>query len=232
MGESRTRLIADKPSPRIAKIIDFTLFIRNNQCYHGFMETKMCGYCGGTMVTVRSDAKFCTTKCRVYASRKPGLPAEMTSKARWLRWKPVTRGSRVTKMPITTTGAQASSTNASTWTTFAEAKASRSGSGLGFALGEGIGCIDLDHCIVDGKVAAWARDILDRCPPTFVEVSQSGTGLHIFGLLLEGAGRNIRRGEVAIEFYSVGRFMAVTGDRFEESPLTLADLSEVVSSVS
>jgi primase-polymerase (primpol)-like protein len=196
------------------------------------MDERRCGYCGGTMVTVRSDAKFCTTKCRVYASRKPGLPSEMTGKSRWMRWKPVRRGDRVTKMPITTSGAQASSTNASTWSTFADAKSSKAGVGLGFALGEGIGCIDLDHCITDGIVADWAQQILDRAPSTYIEVSQSGEGLHIFGLLPEGAGRNIRRGDVAIEFYSAGRFMAVTGNRFANAPVVLADLTEVVTSVS
>ena len=155
----------------------------------------------------------------------------MTLKARWMRWELVSRAGRMTKRPITVAGRQASSTDASKWTDYATAKRSAVGAGLGFALGEGIGCIDLDHCIVDGVVAGWAQDILDRCPPTFVEVSQSKTGLHIFGLLPEGSGRNIRRVDVAIEFYSVGRFMAVTGDRFGSAPATLADLSEVTASV-
>jgi len=46
--------------------------------------------------------------------------------------------------------------------------------------------------------------------------------------LPEGSGRVIRRGDVAIEVYSAVRFMAVTGERFEDAPLRLADLSEVV----
>jgi primase-polymerase (primpol)-like protein len=183
------------------------------------------------MLLARADARFCSTKCRVYWSRKAKLPPEMTSKARWMRWKLVTRSGRTTKLPVTVAGKQASSTNAEKWCDYRTAKRSDVGAGLGFALGEGIGCIDLDHCIADGVVAGWAQDILDRCPPTFIEVSQSKTGLHIFGLLPEGAGRNIRRGDVAIEFYSVGRFMAVTGDRFGASPATLADLSGVTASV-
>ena len=56
----------------------------------------------------------------------------------------------------------------------------------------------------------------------------SGTGLHIFGYLPEDAGRKIRRGPVAIEVYSQGRYMAVTGKRWASSVSTLADLSEVV----
>jgi primase-polymerase (primpol)-like protein len=180
------------------------------------------------MLLVRADAKFCTTKCRVYASRQAKFPAEMVKKQRWLRWKPVKRAGKVTKNPATVDGRQASSTDAATWSSYKASEGSTVGAGMGFALGDGIGCIDLDHCIVDGVVSDWARDILDRCPSTFIEVSQSGTGLHIFGLLPEGSGRVIRRADVAIEVYSAVRFMAVTGERFEDAPLRLTDLSEVV----
>ncbi|NOJ59747.1 DNA primase [Arthrobacter sp. 260] len=195
------------------------------------MTERVCEYCGESINLLRAGARFCSTKHRVYASRKPVLPVEMTSKARWMRWKPVRRGGRVTKLPITTEGKPASSTNTATWCSYQVARQSTLGTGLGFALGEGIGCIDLDHCIIDGVVAEWARAILDSCPPTYIEVSQSGEGLHIFGLLPEGSGRNIRSGEMAIEFYSAGRYIAVTGNSFEGSPTRLADLSGVVASV-
>jgi primase-polymerase (primpol)-like protein len=188
------------------------------------------------MLLMRDDAKFCTQKCGVYyrrsAHKNPILPAEMTNSSRWMRWKMVQRGSRATKMPVTLAGRAASSTDAATWTDYRSAAASDLGNGLGFALGEGVGCIDLDHCLNDGVVADWAQRILDSAPDTYVEVSQSKTGLHIFGLLPEAPGRNIRRGDYAVEFYSVGRFIAVTGDRFGNSPAVLADLSEVVASIS
>jgi primase-polymerase (primpol)-like protein len=148
----------------------------------------------------------------------------MTAKARWIR-----RNRR--KVPLTVTGRNASSTDSATWSEYKVARRSNVGAGLGFVLGDGIGCIDLDHCISDGVVAGWAREVLDSCPATYVEVSQSGEGLHIFGLLPEGAGRNIRSGDRAVEFYSAGRYIAVTGNRFEGSPSSLADLSGVVASV-
>lgn len=164
-------------------------------------------------------------KCRVYASRKPVIPAEMAAKERWVR-----RNKR--KMPLTIEGRNASSTDPRTWSSHAQAKASSVGSGLGFVLGEGIGCIDLDHCFQGGILADWAQEIVDRAPSTYMEVSQSGEGLHIFGLLPEAAGRNIRRGGRNVEFYSVGRYIAVTGDRFADSPSKLADLSGLVASLS
>lgn len=179
----------------------------------------------------RQGAKFCSQKCGTYyrralksASKSPRFPVEMTDKARWVR-----RTS--TKRPVTVAGKSASSTNAGTWDSFSAASASTAGVGMGFVLGDGIGCIDLDHCFDGGKLLPWAQEIVDRCPSTFMEVSQSGEGLHIFGLLPEGGGRNIRSGGSNVEFYSVGRYMAVTGERFNNSPSRLADLSGVVASV-
>lgn len=180
------------------------------------------------MVTVRSDAKFCSTRCRVANARKKKresvtFPAEMTSKRRFLRWKLVQRNGRMTKVPVTVAGGAGSSTDPATWADYGAAVASRVGAGVGFSLGEGIGCIDLDGAIVDGVVQPWAQSVLDQNPNTFVEISQSGAGLHIFGLLAEQRGRVIRDGR-NIEVYSVGRFIALTGRRFAASPSRLAPL--------
>ena len=179
----------------------------------------------------RAGARFCNAHCRVYASRKPRFPREMTDSDRWMRWRKTPRNGKVTKRPVTVDDKPASSTNAATWTTHREASAAENGAGVGFALGDGIGCIDLDHCITGGVIADWAQEILDRTPPTFIEVSQSGEGLHIFGLLPEGAGRNVRRDGRNVEVYSAGRFIAMTGNRYGSAPVKLADLSEVVASV-
>lgn len=172
-------------------------------------------------------ARYCSGRCRQAAYRarraaEPALPRELTERDRWVR--------RQRKRPLTVRGAAASVTNPRTWSSYAAARSSVKGDGIGFVLGDGVGCIDLDDCIVGGKVEPWARAILDRCPPTYVEVSMSGRGLHIFGLLPEGAGRGQRGGD-GIEWYSVGRYIAVTGDRFEGAPPQLADLREVVASL-
>lgn len=150
----------------------------------------------------------------------------MTSQRRWVR-----RSKR--KMPLTVEGAAASSTDPGTWTTHAAAKRSRVGAGLGFVLaGDGIVCVDLDHCIdASGRLAGWARRILDRMPATFVEVSPSGTGLHIFGRGWVGRGRRIRSGDRSVEVYDRGRYIAVTGQRFEAAPARLADISAVVATL-
>ena len=187
------------------------------------METRACEYCGASLKLLRAGARFCSTKHRVYASRAGKLPAEMTSRPRWIRRAP-------NKRPLTVAGRQASSTNTATWSTYAAAKASKAGAGLGYVLGDGVGCIDLDHCLDGGRLESWAADILAATPATYVEVSQSGTGLHIFGHLPEGPGRLIRDGR-AVEYYSTGRYIAVTGNRWGSAPAALADLSAVVASL-
>lgn len=156
----------------------------------------------------------------------------MRVRDRWMRYRLVPRGEKVTKEPTQVNGRRASSTASRTWASFAEAKASKVGAGMGYALGDGVGCVDLDGAIEGGVVKRWAREILDLCPATFVEVSQSGNGLHIFGLLPEGPGRNRRLSPTeGIEFYSTGRFMAVTGQRFGDSPARLADLGGLVAAL-
>lgn len=97
--------------------------------------------------------------------------------------------------------------------------------GLGFVLGDGIGCIDLDHCIIDGRLTAWAIEILDSLPTTYTEVSPSGAGLHVWGLIPERPGRKVRRDGHSVETYSTGRYITVTGNRWGTCPNTLADLS-------
>lgn len=149
-----------------------------------------------------------------------------------MRWELVERGSKPTKRPLTLAGRAGSSTNPATWSSYADARRSSVGRGLGFALGRGIGCVDLDDCIrPDGSVEPWAAAFLERCPATFIEVSQSGSGLHVFGLLAERPGRNLRSQGVPVEVYSTGRYIAVTGNRYGSSPTRLADISDAVASL-
>lgn len=141
------------------------------------------------------------------ASRyQPAFPSEMTARERWLR-------RAADKRPLTVDGAAGSSTNSLTWSSFVDASASTVGVGLGYVLGDGVGCWDFDHCIVDGVLVDWAREAIESIEdPLLVEVSQSGEGVHVFVHATEGPGRKIRDGR-NIEFYSSGRYIAVTGNK-------------------
>jgi primase-polymerase (primpol)-like protein len=153
------------------------------------------------------------------------LPAELTTRDRWVRRS-------ATKVLLTTAGRAASSTDPRTWSTHKEAAASTAGAGLGFVLSDvdRITCIDLDHAMTsDGALKPWAAEIVDKAGPTYTEVSPSGDGLHIFGYADVRQGRRIRRENgYAVEVYSTGRYIAMTGQRFRGAPSTLTDISTLV----
>jgi len=182
---------------------------------------RTCEHCGGPIpLLARADVRYCSGRCRVAALRarrrsEPVIPAELRARDCWVR--------HVRKRPVTVDGRQASVTNAATWTSYDDAQASTVGDGLGFVLdGDGIVCIDLDHCLHRGRLTSWGRAILESMPATYIERSPSGSGLHVWGL------GNVERGHVhrfaggAVEVYGRGRYMTVTGDRWSGSPSKLA----------
>lgn len=178
-----------------------------------------CEVCGAEFFA-RADARFCSGRCRVAAHRRPGLPADLTSRPRWVRHR--------AKVPLTLAGRHASTTDSTTWATYADAAGSDVGDGLGFVFnGDGIAGIDLDHCLTNGVLADWAQEIIDRCPTTYIEISPSGTGLHIFGRAYVGAGRR-RDG---VEVYDRGRYFTVTGRHFGKPTRKLADITGLISSL-
>lgn len=183
-------------------------------------------------LTARADARFCSSACRqaayrarrrqaerrVAAERAARVPAELRSRARWVRYS-----SR--KVPLRIDGRFASVTDPSTWSDFATAASSTAGEGAGFVLtaGDRILVVDLDHAVEDGRVLPWARRIIDALPPTYMERGRSGGGLHLWFRGEVPAGRRIRSAEVAVEVYSDRRYMIV-GDRVSGTPLELAGL--------
>jgi primase-polymerase (primpol)-like protein len=129
------------------------------------------------------------------------------------------------KVPLTVNGAAASSTNPATWSEYDIAATSPIGDGVGFVLnGDGIACIDLDHCLIGGVLADWAAEILAAAGRTYVEISPSGEGLHIFGLGVVGTGRR-RNGA---ECYDRARYMTVTAQRYCGAPVKLANIQAAI----
>lgn len=131
------------------------------------------------------------------------------------------------KVPLRADGqGPASSTEPATWTTYP--KATAAGRGLGFVLnGDGIVCIDLDHCLVDGVPTPEVARLLASLPPTYVEVSPSGSGLHVWGRAK--LDRSFCRD--GVEVYGDLRYITVTGHRFADAPLILGNIGPVVDSL-
>lgn len=94
--------------------------------------------------------------------------------------------------------------------------------GVGFVIhdGCGIGCIDIDKALINGEWSTTAHEICKRFSGAYVEVSQSGTGLHVF-FSYKGAPPPHRKKNTAlhVEFYTEKRFIGLTGDRAHGSPL-------------
>jgi hypothetical protein len=194
---------------------------------------RTCDHCRGPLaIMARAHTRTCSPRCRKALSRAvqkaQALPVELTTRDRWVR-------RAADKRPLTSAGRAASSTDPWTWSSHSDAVASTAGVGLGFVLSDvdDVVCIDLDHCICsDGSLAEWAAPIIAAAGTTYVEVSPSGDGLHIWGRADVRHGRRIRRPDgTAVEVYGTGRYITVTGRRHGACPSSLADISALITNL-
>lgn len=150
------------------------------------------------------------------------IPPEAKNLPQWDCYKLEVVDSDKTKVPYSpATGQRASSTDAQTWTSFNAAQVAYQDleiyDGICFFVTEeaGIVFIDLDKCIQDGIIAAWAAEIVKRFD-SYTEKSQSGKGLHI---LTKGKkpGKRCRTAKYphGVEIYDHARQCCLTGDIIE-----------------
>ena len=144
------------------------------------------------------------------------IPLELKSIPRWVMWRmvPQVKPNGQTawkKVPYQTNGNMAKSTSPSTWAAYddvvdAYLTGGFDGIGITFDGQDGISGIDLDDCIVDGRLNADAQEVLDKVDG-YAEISPSGTGIKLFtrsNLAISG-----KRGD--FEVYRDGRYFTVTG---------------------
>lgn len=151
------------------------------------------------------------------------FPKELTALRQWVCWRVEkdNKSGRDTKVPYSPkSGYRASASNPDTWGTLGEAiyhkdKYMFSGIGFVFTTECGIIGIDIDHCLADGQPNEVALAILERLPPTYIEISPSRKGLHIFlkGKLPKGGNKNSESG---VEMYSSRRYFTMTGNRWKD----------------
>lgn len=147
------------------------------------------------------------------------LPPQFTN------WQLVQKlpGEKPAKVPCGPDGRAIDHTNPASWMTYAQAVAT--GLPVAFVLTENdpFVFIDLDGHR-DPATGAWSEEamqIVAGCPGALMEISQSGTGLHIIGVADQAAMRNKRRkwgGDK--ECYVTGRFVALTGIGLQGDPRT------------
>ena len=164
------------------------------------------------------------------------IPDALKHNASFCVWKLEKRSGRPTKVPYNPkTGAMAKANDPSTFTDFKTAmKAYAIGGwdGIGYRVSEGIGAIDIDHCIrEDGSLNDVAASILGIFSSAYFERSPSGTGLRGFFKLSPDFAYDktvyyINNRKHGLEVYLPGttnRFVTVTGDMFRSGTVERDD---------
>lgn len=164
------------------------------------------------------------------------IPDVLKQSASFCVWKMEKRSGRPTKVPYNPrTGAMARTNDPSTFTDFNTAMKSYAiggWDGIGYRVSEGIGAIDIDHCIrEDGSLNDVAASILGIFPNAYFEKSPSGSGLRGFFRLSPDFAYDktvyyINNRKHGLEVYLPGvtnRFVTVTGDMFRNGAVTRND---------
>ena len=164
------------------------------------------------------------------------IPDVLKQSASFCVWKLEKRSGRPTKVPYNPkTGAMARTNDPSTFADFNTAMKSYAiggWDGIGYRVSEGIGAIDIDHCIrEDGSLNDVAASILGIFPDAYFEKSPSGTGLRGFFKLSPDFAYDktvyyINNRKHGLEVYLPGvtnRFVTVTGDMFRNGAVTRND---------
>lgn len=151
------------------------------------------------------------------------FPETMIHLPNWILWKLEERNERLTKVPYQINGKHARPDTSSTWSsyqsvneTFQQNSGKYQGIGIVLSKENHLVFIDIDHCIDgSGNYDSRARDILETFTDdngdlmTYVELSQSGTGLHL--VVMGNIPRSFNNRTLHVEMYDTGRFIAMTG---------------------
>lgn len=93
--------------------------------------------------------------------------------------------------------------------------------GIGFAfIGDGICGIDVDHCVIDGKLTDEVAKIIEQFKDTYCEYSPSGTGIHIYFHDNDLTDFRSRR-KSGYEIYNEKHYFTVTGNTIEGTGNTI-----------
>lgn len=151
------------------------------------------------------------------------IPQVLRNLKRWLCWRLIPAEPKNKKVPMTPKNGKlvnADVKKSENWLTFDEAISYFNRglcSGIGFALTNTppkVCCVDVDHCIADGELNEVARDVINLCGNSFVEKSQSGSGIHVWFIDDDFVGG---RKKDPVEVYAADRYIAMTGCRVQSS---------------
>lgn len=143
------------------------------------------------------------------------IPDEMKSLKRFVGWRKEERKDKsgnikVAKIPYSLIDGKSQDWNKKyRWLDYETAITKKEQ--LGFVLGEdNIICIDLDNAISNDLLKEEPKAIIDKFKGTYMELSQSRSGIHIF--LKGNIKDNLIRPSDGIEIYHKNHYIALTGD--------------------
>lgn len=143
-------------------------------------------------------------------NRYKHIPAEMKALQRFVGWRKEELNGKVAKLPFSLIDGMAIGWNQpDRWLGYDKAIAMNKS--LGLVLDDdGIICVDLDHAISKAGLIPMAKDIVEAFKGTYMELSQSCQGIHIFckGKIAD----NLIRPSDGIEIYKNNRYIALTGN--------------------
>ena len=143
------------------------------------------------------------------------LPNELKENAMFCLWKYEAQG----KVPYQVNGIRAKSTDKNSFTDFKTVCNKLNGyDGIGIGIFDNFCAIDIDHCVVDGKISKIASDIITTMD-SYTEYSPSGTGIRIIfktaNLSYDKKRYYINNRKLGLEIYVSGytnRFVTITGN--------------------
>lgn len=144
------------------------------------------------------------------------LPAALTAYRQFILWKAVLKpNGKIDKIPVNPfTGTVVSAHDPAQWVdaNTAQVQAELLGLGVGFTftVNDPFFFLDIDNAAAGGQWSPLAAELCGRFPGAFIEVSYSGTGLHVIGsaaVMAHGCKNNL----LDLELYTEGRFVALTG---------------------
>lgn len=152
---------------------------------------------------------------------RKNIPKELQDCPQWILFKKVPRASRhgetrISKIPISAVTLSAKDWNTKgNWTSFEKALSvlvNSKADGLAFVLSNNdpFICIDLDHCLDEDSLSLPSKAIIEIFTGSYMELSQSKQGVHIF-CKGEVPG-NLNSQLNGVEIYQENHCIAMTGD--------------------
>lgn len=165
------------------------------------------------------------------------IPDKLKQEGLWCVWKRENKGGKIPHNPRT--GRHAKSNDPATFSDFQTAyKAYEAGdyNGLGIGIFDGIGAIDIDHCIDNNVFSEMATDIINRME-SYTEISPSGNGIRIIftvdNFQYNGERYYINNQKKGLEVYIAGttkKFVTITGNKINDNSIVdgTSKLAEVL----